>query len=95
MGNDEWRVGDWFEMVPEELAELEVLFGEQPGGDFEAMLCIQQEDVEYPERDGSLSGPLLPIFKMAPPPQHIVDLISYYLVPGAADITGGPIFSVY
>ena len=89
-----WRVGDWFTMEPGEPVDMEILFGEQPGGGFTSMLLVQQEGVEYPERD-RLSGPLLPIFKTAEVPQHILDEMYYYTPPGVVDFTNGPIFSVY
>ena len=89
-----WRVSEWFEMTPDEPTDMEIIFGEQPGGGFMSVVCIQQEGVEYPDRE-KLRGPLLPIFKTAPMPQHIVDEISYYMPEGAVDITGGPIFSTY
>ena len=88
------RVSNWFEMKPDEPTDMEVVFGEQPGGGFACMVCIQQEGVEYPERPRK-PGPILPIFKTSPPPQHIVDEIEYLTGAGEVDITGGPIFSVY
>jgi hypothetical protein len=89
-----FRVSNWFEMTPDEPVDIDVLIGEQPGGGFSAMLCVQQEGVEYPDR-AHLPGPLLPVFKTAPTPQHIIDQISYYLPQGSIDLTGGPIFNVY
>lgn len=88
-----FRVGDWFEMKPGEPVDMEILVGERPGGTFTAMLCVQQEGVEYPERE--MGGPLLPIFKTAPTPQHLIDEMSYTLPEGHVDFYGGPIFSVY
>jgi hypothetical protein len=92
--NNEWRVSDWFEMTPNELTDIEILIGEEPGGNFCAILCIEQEGVEYPRRENH-SGPLLPIFRMAPPPPHVIDEIHYRLAPGMVDLTGGPNFSIY
>lgn len=88
------RISNWFEMKPDETTDMEIIFGEQPGGGFAAVVYIQQEGVEYPERP-HMPGPILPIFKTAPVPQHIVDEIEYYTGAGEVDITGGPIFSVY
>ena len=93
IGFARYRVGDWFEMKPGEPVDMEVLIGELPGGTFAAMLCVQQEGVEYPERE--FGGPLLPIFKTAPPPQHLIDEMSYIMPEGHVDFTGGPIFSAY
>jgi hypothetical protein len=93
VGFGRYRVGDWFEMNPDEPVDMEVLVGELPGGTFAAMLCVEQEGVEYPERE--FGGPLLPIFKTAPPPPHIIDEMSFTLPEGHVDFEGGPIFSVY
>lgn len=89
-----WHVGNWFEISPGEPVEMEVLLGEEPGGEFWAMLAVQEEGVEYAERP-YLPGPLLPIFKTAPTPQNLVDQILYLLPPGVVDITNGPIFNLY
>ena len=89
-----WGVGSWFEIEPGETVEMEVLLGEHPGGTFRAMLAVQEEGVEYPDRD-PYPGPLLPIFKTAPTPRHLVDQIQYMLPPGVVDITNGPVFSRY
>jgi hypothetical protein len=94
IGGDRWRIGDWFEMKAGEPVDMEVLFGEQPGGGFKAMLVVQEEGVEYPDRE-KVGGPLLPIFKTSPTPQSVIDEMSYHIGPGWVDFTNGPIFSVY
>ncbi len=94
-GNFRWYVGNWFEIEPGADVDMEVLLGEEPGGSFWAMLAVQQEGVEYPERP-FLPGPLLPIFKTAPTPQHLVDQIKYMMMDGVVDITNNDlIFNRY
>jgi len=93
VGHGHYRVGDWFEMEEGVPLDMEVLIGELPGGEFCSMVCVEEEGVEYPERE--IGGPLLPIFKTALPPEHLIDEMSYLLPEGQVDFTGGPIFSVY
>ncbi len=89
-----WYVGNWFEIEPGEEVDMEVLLGEEPGGEFWAMLAVQEEGVEYPERP-YLPGPLLPVFKTAPMPQHLIDQIQYMLAPGVVDLTNNLVFNRY
>jgi hypothetical protein len=93
LANSHFRIGDWFELKPGEPVPMEVLIGEIPGGGFSAMLCIQQEGVDYPERE--VGGPFLPVFKTAETPEHLIDEMGYTLPEGQVDLTGGPIFGVY
>lgn len=95
MGFSRYRVGDWFELKPGEPMEMEVLIGEIPGGGFFAMLCVEEEGVEYPERDIPTGGPLLPVFKTMETPEHLIYEMGYTLPEGFADFEGGPIFSAY
>ena len=74
---------------------MEVLIGEIPGGAFYAMLCVQEEGVDYPERDIATGGPLLPVFKTLETPDHLIDEMGYTLPEGHVDFYGGPIFSAY
>jgi hypothetical protein len=90
-----YRVGDWFELKPGEPVEMEVLIGEIPGGGYMAMLMVEEEGVDYPERDLPSGGPLLPIFKTMETPEHLIDEMSYTLSDGQVDFFGGPIFSAY
>jgi hypothetical protein len=86
-------VGDWFEMQPGVPVEMEVLFGEDQGGRTSCMLNVQQFGVEYPKnRDGA---PVLPVFKTAPIPDHLIDEIEYGLIEGESDLVGGPVFNAY
>ena len=93
LGECHHRVGDWFDLKPGEPVDMEVLIGDPPGGSFYAMLCVQEDGVDYPERE--MGGPLLPIFKTAPTPSHLIDEMAYTLPDGQVDFEGGPEFSVY
>ena len=95
IGTTRFRVGDWFELKPGVPVEMEVLFGESPGGGFMAMLCVQQEGVDYPERDIPGGGPFLPVFKTMETPEHLIDEMGYTLPEAQVDLRGGPIFSAY
>lgn len=86
-------VGDWFEIKPGETVEMEVLIGEDQGGRTSAMLNVQQFGVDYPKnQDGA---PILPVFKTAPIPPHLVDEIQYGLIEGESSLTNGPTFRAY
>ena len=87
------RVSDWFDLEPGVPLEMEVLLGAAPGGGFQAMLCVQEDGVEYPERDDG--GLVLPVFKTVETPQHLVYEMGYTLPEGLVDFEGGPIFSAY
>ena len=95
LANTRFRVGNWFELDPGIPLEMEVLLGEIPGGGFSAMLCVEQEGVDYPERDIPGGGPLLPIFRTMETPEHIIDEMSYAMPDGQVDFFGGSIFSAY
>ena len=88
-----YRVGDWFELKPGETMEMEVLIGEIPGGGFYAMLMVEEEGVEHPERE--FGGPLLPVFKTLETPEHLIYEMGYTLPDGHVDFFGGSIFSAY
>jgi hypothetical protein len=51
------------------------------------------QGVEYPKNQEG--GPILPVFKMAPIPEQMIDLIKYHSIEGDFDLEGGPIFNVY
>lgn len=93
MGIGRAVIGDWFELEPGIPVEMELYFGEDEGGRTAAMLNVQEFGVEYPKNVNGM--PILPAFKTAPIPPHIVDEIKYMLIPGESDIEGGPIFSAY
>jgi hypothetical protein len=57
------------------------------------VLLVEEQGAEYPKnREG---GPILPVFRMAPTPGHLIDEIKYHSVEGDFDLEGGPIFSIY
>ncbi|MDR1192477.1 MAG: hypothetical protein LBK60_12580 [Verrucomicrobiales bacterium] len=56
--------GEWFQLEKGKQYPLEILLGENPGGDFAAYLQIQEKGVEYPQRKGF--GPALPVFQTRP-----------------------------
>lgn len=95
MAYSRYRVGDWFELKPGVPVEMEVLIGEIPGGAFYSMLMVEEEGVEYPEREIATGGPLLPVFKTLETPEHLIDEMGYTLPEGHVDFYGGPIFSAY
>jgi hypothetical protein len=93
MGIGRAVISDWFELEPGVPVEMEVLLGDDQGGRTSAMLNIEEFGVEYPENEQGM--PILPAFKTAKIPQHIVDEILYGLIEGESDIEGGPLFSAY
>ncbi len=93
MGNNTAIVGDWITLEAGVPQDMEVVIGEEPGGGYCAMLCVQVKGVEYPKnRQG---GPILPIFKTAEPSRSLLDVIYKDLVPGEVCVTNGPVFCDY
>lgn len=63
-------IGDWFFLGKDKPTDMEVLIGEQPGGQFFCRLFIEQDGVDYPKApDGR---PILPIFKTVDVPEKLV-----------------------
>jgi len=93
MGLGRAEIGDWFELEPGVPVEMEVLMGEDMGGRTAAMINVEEYGVEYPKNQNGM--PILPVFKTAPIPQHIIDEINYSLIPGESNLEDGPIFSAY
>lgn len=93
LGNSVMYVGDWFELKPGEPVEIEVLIGEVPGGEFYAMLLVEEEGEEYSVKEDG--GPVLPIFKTAEIPDSVRREIEYSLIPGEADLEDDLMFNVY
>ncbi len=56
--------GDAFEVSAGEHCDIEILIGEQPGGDFCAFLMLEKEGVNF--GIDPKGGPILPIFKVGP-----------------------------
>ena len=93
MGLMKAEVGDWIELKAGEPLDMEVLISEIPGGGFGAMLCVEEDGVEYPrKKDG---GPTLPMFKTAEPALGLIDAVYWWLIPGEASVTNGPVFCDY
>lgn len=93
LGNSTAKISDWFELKPGEPATMEVFIGEDMGGRTSCMINVQEFGVEYEKNE--YGSPILPAFKTAPMPTHIVDEIEYHSIPGDTDLTGGPIFNAY
>lgn len=93
MGNQTAVIGRWIILEPGKALDMEVLIGEQPGGIFNAMLCVEVEGVRYEKNE--FGGPVLPMFKMAEPSLDLMDAIYYNLYPDEASVTNGPIFRDY
>ena len=56
--------GDPFNVDPGEFYDIQILIGEQPGGETGAFLLLEKDGAEYAK--DSKGNPILPIFKMAP-----------------------------
>ncbi len=93
MGHWVAYAGQWMDLEPGVPQEMEVIFGEATGGLFGAMLCIEEEGVDYPSNFAG--GPLLPIFKTAELTRDQVDNIFEYLSEDHYAVTNGPVFCDY
>ena len=58
-------IGDWIFLQKDAPVPMEVLIGEDPGGDFFCQLYIEKDDETYPMNmeSGYLQRPILTIFK--------------------------------
>jgi hypothetical protein len=92
LGSSGSVVGDWIELRAGESRKMEVLCGEVPGGNFDMMLLVEVEGVDYPLN--AQQGPILPLFKKEPLGADELDRIYEWLVPEEADPLGGPVFSM-
>lgn len=66
-------LGDWFRLTKGKSVDIEVLFGECPGGGFACQLMIEQEGTEYrrvPFED--TTRPVLPVFKTVDIPDKLI-----------------------
>ena len=82
-------IGDWFHLTKGKPVEMEVLIGEQPGGQFFCRLFIEQDGVEY--RKAPDGRPVLPVFKTAEVPEKLVPQMKIDPQVGTVD---GPGFGV-
>ncbi|RKX35890.1 MAG: hypothetical protein DRP64_19050, partial [Verrucomicrobia bacterium] len=85
-------VGDWITLKAGEPLDMEVLIADVTGTALQAILCVEVEDEEY-ERSRDRGGPILPLFKTAPPSLDMIEAIHADLDPGDACATNGPVFS--
>jgi len=85
--------GQWIDLEPGVPLEMEIIFGEYTGGLTAAMLCVEEEGVEYPRNFEN--GPMLPVFKTAELTRDQVDAIYEYLNEDHYSVTNGPVFSDY
>ena len=87
-------VGDWITLKAGVPLDMEVLVGEVAGGLFQALLVVEVEGEKY-DKNPNRGGPILPIFKTAPPSIDQVEAIHADLDPGDASVTNGPVFCDY
>ncbi|QHI68361.1 hypothetical protein [Tichowtungia aerotolerans] len=86
-------VGDWFELEPDVPVEIDIVFGDFNGYDSQATLCVQEAGTYYPKnRD---NGPILPVFKTAQVPKHLIEKLEYLTVAGDQNFESDLIFNVY
>jgi hypothetical protein len=57
--------GDWFQLSAGQIYPIQIMIGEEPGGEFYAYLLIQKKGENYPSRPNN-AGPILPVFQLAP-----------------------------
>lgn len=92
-GHGPMAVGDWFELKAGEPAEMDIMFGDDNGVWTQATLTIEKKGEMYPiNRDGY---PVLPAFRTAEIPQHLIDEITYIMIEGEAELTSDTIYNVY
>jgi hypothetical protein len=61
--DDFLRPGDWFTVAEGDIIDLDVIIGENPGGQFNAFLMVEQKGASY-QKDPQ-GHPILPIFQVA------------------------------
>lgn len=86
-------VGDWIELEAGVPNDFEIMFGDTGGAWTQCSVTIQQKGKIYPKNEDG--APVLPAFRTAEIPQHLIDEITYRMVEGEADLTGGQLFNVY
>lgn len=59
--------GNWFQLRAGQTYPIDIMIGEQPGGQFNAFLLIQQKGQDYPKQSGGANlCPVFPVFQTAP-----------------------------
>jgi hypothetical protein len=84
-------VGDWITLKAGEPLDMEVVLSEIPGGNFQAILCVEVQGVDYP-KNRFRHGPTLPIFKTTEPSIDLVEAIHGGTFEGDFSVTNGPVF---
>jgi hypothetical protein len=93
LGNNMAEGGEWINLKAGEPLDMEVIFGEVPGGHFDALVCVQVEGVDYPIN--KWGGPIYPMFATEEPSHDLLDQIIPLMTPGEASLTNGPVFKDY
>ncbi|WP_372798559.1 SHD1 domain-containing protein, partial [Pontiella sp.] len=91
--HDYAAVGDLIELEPGVPVDLDIMFAEVPGGQFNAFLCIMEEGVKY--ENNTKAEPILPLFKTAELPRSLQDKIYRGMPYGEVSVTDGPVFNDY
>jgi len=91
--HDYSAVGDLVELEPGVPKDIEIIIGEGPGSLFNAILYVMEEGVEY-EKD-TTGTPILPVFKTAPLPRRLQDMIYRGMPENQVCVTNGPVFNDY
>ncbi|MDF7800138.1 SHD1 domain-containing protein [Pontiellaceae bacterium B1224] len=86
-------VGDLIELKPGVPVDIDIMFAEVPGGQFNAFLCVMEEGVKY--ENNSKGEPILPLFKTAALPRSLQDMIYRGMPVGEISVTNGPVFNDY
>ncbi|NJK91434.1 MAG: hypothetical protein HC904_06155 [Blastochloris sp.] len=66
--NGDLGYGDWFQVLKDEPMDVDLILGENPGGNFCAFLFIQEKGVVYEMKEGH---PVLPVFRVAEQEIHV------------------------
>ena len=88
----EMVIGSWFRLNKGRPVEMEVLFGECPGGVFFCQLLIEQEKKEYRRVVyGQETRPVLPVFKTTEIPEQLIPKMK---IDPDVCTTDGPVFGI-
>jgi hypothetical protein len=92
-GHGPMAVGDWFELEPGKPVEMDVVVGNHNGAWTQHTLTVEEYGKEYPKNEDG--APILPVFKTAEIPDHLIDEIKYSMIDGEADLYSDLMFNVY